>query len=104
MREKKIKRKGSRSVLILLTLLLLCAHNFAQTGERKITGKVTDAGTGQPVANASIMVKGRQHAVASDINGVFTVTVRTGETLEISSVGHTPQIIKIGAGSENLNI
>ena len=104
MREKKIKRKGSRPILILLTLLLLSAHNFAQTNERKITGKITDAGTGQPVTNATIIIKGRQHAVASDSDGVFTITVRTGETLQISSVGHVPQIVKIGAGASSLNI
>ena len=104
MREKKIKRKGSRPIFILLALLLLSAHNFAQTDQRKITGRVTDAITGQPVANASIIIKGRQHAVASDSGGVFTISVGTGEILQISAVGHVPQIVKIGEGASNLNI
>jgi TonB-linked SusC/RagA family outer membrane protein len=104
MRESKIKRKGVRSILILLTLLLLSAHNFAQTNERKITGRVTDANTKRPVANASIVIKGRKNAVISNSDGEFTVTVRTGETLEISSVGHFFKTLKIEAGTNNLDI
>lgn len=104
MREKKIKRKGAKPILILLTLLLLSAHNFAQTNERKITGRVVDASSKQPVASASIVIKGRQNAVTSDSNGVFIVTVKTGETLEISSVGHVSKALKIGAGTNNLDI
>jgi len=104
MPEKKIKPKGSMPILILLTLLLLSAHNFAQTNERKITGRVTDASTKQPVESASIAIKGRQNAVISNSDGVFTVTVKTGETLEISSVGHVSKTLKIEAGTNNLDI
>jgi len=104
MREKKIERKGSKPILILLTLLLLSAHMFGQTNQRKITGKVTNASTGQPVANATIGIKGRSNAVTSGNDGVFTVTVGTGETLVISSVGHVPKELKITAGTNSLDI
>ena len=104
MREKKIKRKRSKPILVLLTLLLLSAHNFAQTNERQITGRVTDAKTGQPVASASIAIKGRQNAVISNSDGVFIVTVKTGETLEVTSVGHVLKTLKIEAGTNNLDI
>jgi len=104
MKEKKIKRKRSKPILILLTLLLLSAHNFAQTNERQITGRVTDARTGQPVASASIIIKGRHFALTSDSNGVFIVKVRPGETLEVTSVGHVLKTLKIEAGTNNLDI
>src|ERR1051326_1976508 len=98
MPEMKIRRKRSKPILVLLPLLLLISHVFAQTDERKITGKVTDVITGQPVTNASISVKGKRNAVTSDNDGVFVITVKTGETIEISSVGYGIQTLKIGAG------
>jgi TonB-linked SusC/RagA family outer membrane protein len=104
MTEKKIKWKGARSILILLSLVLVSIHDFAQTDDRKISGRVTDAHTGQPVASASITIKGRQNAVTSNGDGVFTVTVKTGETLEVSSVGHVSKTIKIEAGTSSLDI
>ncbi len=104
MLEKKIKRKRSKPVLILLAFLLLSTQIFAQTNERKITGRVTDATTGQPVASASIAVKGRQNTVISTSDGRFVITARTGETLEISSAGHVSKLLKIDAGSDGLSI
>jgi TonB-linked SusC/RagA family outer membrane protein len=104
MPEWKIKWKGSKPILLLLTLLLLHLHDFAQTTERVITGKVTDATTGQPVASASIVIKGTPTAVRSNSDGVFSITVKTGETLEVSSIGHVTKTIPIEAGTGNLDI
>ncbi|MBN8851618.1 MAG: SusC/RagA family TonB-linked outer membrane protein [Sphingobacteriales bacterium 50-39] len=104
MLEKKIKRKWSKPILMLLTLLLLSAHDFAQTTGRKITGRVTETGTGQPVAGASIAVKGSRNAVISNNDGVFSIVVNTGEVLEISSVGHGLKTVKIQAETNDLTI
>jgi len=90
--------------LLILLLLLQVAHSFAQNTERKINGTVTDAATGQPVASVTIAVKGRQGAVVSDEHGKFTITARTGETLEITSVGHVSKTVRIEEGTANLAI
>ncbi len=104
MMKKKIKRNRSKPILILLAFLLLTAQSFAQTDPRKITGTVTDVTTGQPVASASIVVKGRKNAVVSDENGKFTITAKAGENLEITSVGHVSKILRIEAGTHDLDI
>src|SRR5277367_2358443 len=104
MMKKKIKRNRSKPILILLAFLLLTAQSFAQTDQRKITGTVTDVTTGQPVASASIVVKGRKNAVVSDENGKFAITAKAGENLEITSVGHVSKILKIEAGTHDLDI
>src|SRR5579872_4151917 len=101
MSEKRIRRK---SAIPILVLLLLSVHLFAQSGERTIKGRITDATTGQPVAGASIALKGRQNAVTSNSDGVFSITVRTGEALEVSAVGHVSKTIPIEAGTDNLTI
>ncbi|MBS1601707.1 MAG: TonB-dependent receptor [Bacteroidetes bacterium] len=100
----KIKRRWSKPILSVLTLLLLSVYAFSQGDERKITGKITDAVTGQPVANATIAVKGRKNTVVSNNDGVFVVTVRTGETVEISSVGHATKTLRIDPGMNSMDI
>jgi len=104
MPEMKIKWRWSKPVLAVVTLLLLSVYAFSQGDERKITGKITDAVTGQPVANATIAVKGRRNTVVSNSDGVFVVSVRTGETVEISSVGHASKTFKIDAGTNSMDI
>ena len=57
------------------------------------TGNVVDA-TGEPVIGAVIRVKGTQTAIATDIDGNFSLKgVKKGATLEISSIGMTTQTI-----------
>lgn len=104
MLEKETNGRGLRPFLLLLSLLLLSTHNFAQPPGRKITGRVTDASTGQPIAGASITIKGRHTTVASNGDGVFTITVSSGEALEITSTGHLPKTIVIETGADNLTI
>ncbi len=57
------------------------------------TGNVVDA-TGEPVIGAVIRVKGTQTAIATDIDGNFSLKgVKKGATLEISSIGMTTQTV-----------
>jgi TonB-linked SusC/RagA family outer membrane protein len=104
MLEMKIKWKWSKPILMLLTLLLLSAHDFAQTTGRKITGRVTDGITGQPVPGASIVVKGGKNAVTSNGDGVFSITAAVGDILEISSVGHVAKNIRVEEGADNIKV
>ncbi|WP_162499760.1 SusC/RagA family TonB-linked outer membrane protein [Mucilaginibacter terrigena] len=52
----------------------------------KISGKVIDE-KGQPVAGASVSVKGTTRGVISDANGGFTIDAVKGEVLLISFIG-----------------
>ncbi|WP_431210017.1 SusC/RagA family TonB-linked outer membrane protein [Puia sp. P3] len=49
-------------------------------------------------------LKGEKNTVASNNDGVFVVTVRTGETMEITAVGHGSKTVKIDAGTSSLDI
>ena len=104
MPEMKIKGRRSKPILALVTLLLLSVYAFSQGDERKITGKVTDATTGQPVTNATVVIKGGKHAVTSNSDGVFVIAVRMGETIEVSAIGHVLKTVKIEAGTNSLDI
>lgn len=59
----------------------------ADQQQARITGTVVDA-QGVPVPGASVIVKGTSTGTMTDGNGVFTIMVRPGATLEISCIGY----------------
>ncbi|HLZ86669.1 MAG TPA: TonB-dependent receptor [Puia sp.] len=59
--------------------------------QKPISGKITDTKTGAPLSGVSVKVKGGK-GTSTDNNGLFTITAHPGQTLEISSIGYTPQV------------
>ncbi|TDW96889.1 SusC/RagA family TonB-linked outer membrane protein [Dinghuibacter silviterrae] len=86
-----------RKMLVLfLALSVLAAAASAQT--RKISGKVTAAGTNEPLAGVTVQVKGADAGTRTNAEGAFTLTVRDNvKTLVLTSVGYTSQEISVGA-------
>ena len=84
-----------------LYLLLFGVVFFAVSAmaQRTITGKVTDE-NGNPVADASIIVKGTTVGTTSNSTGTFSINVpANGKTLLITSIGKTAQEVAIGNGN-----
>ena len=72
--------------LILAVCLFSVQFLWAQT--KTIVGKVTD-GSGTPLANASITVKGSRSGTASGADGTFSLTVPDNvKMLTVSAVGY----------------
>lgn len=70
----------------------------------RIRGKVTDATTGTPIPGVSILVKGTNRGVTTDVNGDFQLEVPGSESvLIVSSVGYIKQEVAVG-GQTNLAI
>ncbi|HNP22307.1 MAG TPA: TonB-dependent receptor [Panacibacter sp.] len=90
----KIDCLAARLCAVFL-LMFLAGSVFAQN---KITGNVTSAKDKQPVAFATITVKGTNVATTSSATGDFAITVPAGKnTLVISSVGFEETEINIGS-------
>lgn len=71
-----------------------------QGSEKKIStirGTVTNAQTGEPLAGATIAVKGKNRAVTTNNEGKFSIEADPGDVLIISSVGYATNEITIGA-------
>ncbi|SFN64444.1 TonB-linked outer membrane protein, SusC/RagA family [Algoriphagus ornithinivorans] len=85
-----------RKVLLLgLMLFLGSAIAFAQS--RVITGTVTSAEDGMGVPGATILVKGTQIGVATDIDGKYSINVPSGSNVLVYSfVGLLTQEVSIG--------
>ena len=73
-----------------------------QQGTVKVTGVIKDI-AGEPVIGANVVVKGTTNGIISDIDGNFTLSVRSGDVLVISYLGYQTQEITVGRKT-NFNI
>jgi len=83
-----------RKICVFLGVLLL-AFAMASAQTRPITGKVVDK-NGQPVAGASVVIKGSTTGTATDDAGVFKLSIKNGDVLVISAMEYGTQEIKAG--------
>ncbi len=80
---------------LLLLLLGLCVSIglFAQVN---VTGVVVDASDDEPLMGATVAVKGKSIAVATDIDGKFNISVPSANSqLEVKYVGMKPVVVKV---------
>lgn len=68
-----------------------------------ITGKVTDS-TGNPLAAATVSVKGKDVHVMTDANGQFTIDAKAGDMLVISYVGLETLNYRLKEGTQSVSL
>ncbi|MEI9955097.1 MAG: TonB-dependent receptor plug domain-containing protein [Ferruginibacter sp.] len=66
---------------------------LAQT--KLVSGRVTDK-DGNPVAFATVKVKGKVSGLSADANGAYSIRVNTTDVLEISGTGFKPMDVAVG--------
>jgi tetratricopeptide (TPR) repeat protein len=76
----------------LILFLLLSAASYAQT--RIVTGKVTDANTGEGLPGVNVTIKGTTQGTSTRIDGTFTLKVPRGAILVFSFVGMKTQEVE----------
>ena len=82
-----------RKIALFLTVLFLGTMTvFAQT---TIKGKVTDVKDDSPMIGATIKVKGENSYATTTADGSFTITSKSGKSLEITAIGYNSQSVKI---------
>ena len=68
-----------------MSFMLLCTAAFSQ---KTVTGKVTNSVDNQPLAGATVVVKGTTTATATATDGTFSIAVPAGKNiLVITSTG-----------------
>ena len=81
----------------LFTLLILIACFSTTWAQNTISGKVSDAVTGELLPSVSIVVEGTTTGTVSDLDGKYTLTIPVkGGTLTFSFVGYISQKVAIG--------
>lgn len=92
-----MEKKQTPLFLTTLLALFLC---FALYGQgRNVTGTVVDAGTKNPMAGVTVVVKGTNRGTTTDAKGKFALAVPDDAVLTFSFVGYTDQDVAVGAKS-----
>ncbi len=81
----------------LLVMLSFCVLSFSWAQGRTVTGKVTDAESGETIPGANIVEKGTSNGTITDFDGNYSISVGDGATLVVSFVGYQAQEVSVGA-------
>ena len=86
-------KKTFTNLLASLVILLVSSTAFAQTGVGKISGKVIDADTKEPLIGANIILLNTNLGAATDIEGNYFILNITPGTydVKVSYVGYAPK-------------
>ncbi len=91
-----------RQVLSSLILLCIC---YTSIGQMNVRGKITNLQTGDPVAKASVLIKGTSIGTASDEEGNYVIEVKERDAaLIFSSVGFNEQEVKVSGTTLNIQL
>ena len=78
----------------LFTCFVALLASLAAMGQtRSVSGTVVD--NLGPVTGASVIEKGTRNGTITDLDGNFTIKVREGSVLEISSIGYKTVEVKV---------
>ncbi len=85
-----------RIVLFAAAMLVAVAPNLAFAQGREVTGKVIEAGTGQPLVDATVTILGQSLGARTNEKGEYRLKVPAGDaTLLARSIGYKRMSIKI---------
>ncbi len=82
-------------LLILASGLTLFSFKTPEFQDNIITGIIKDA-NGQPLANVSVLIKGRSVGTSTDDFGKFTIAASENDTLVFSYIGFMPKQVIVG--------
>jgi iron complex outermembrane receptor protein len=86
--------------VMLLPAIMLFALQVAVAQNRTVTGKVTDAKDGSPIAGASVVVKGMKTGTLTGVDGAFSISISSSvKVLVVTSVGYSSSEIAVGSSN-----
>jgi hypothetical protein len=90
---------------LILFIFFLSASGGIQAQSTKVTGRVTDALTNEPIPFANVAFKGTTTGTVTDFNGYFTIeTDKPSDSISASFVGYLPVTLRITKGkSQTVN-
>ena len=83
--------------MVAILFTVHCSLFISPAGAQTLTGHIIDAQTGDTIPFASCIYRGHGVAVASDINGHFTIARHQSWPLTFSAVGYQQQTIIVDA-------
>ncbi len=95
-----------KNLISFRILLLFAALTFAfqvSAQDIQVSGKVSDAKDGSSLPGATVQVKGTTIGMLTDLDGNYSVKVKSGSVLSFSFIGYDPQEVTI-TSARTLNI
>ena len=95
------KIKHTLMLALLMTVGVLTnvgmAHSAPPGQNDEVTGKVTDASTGEELIGVSVSVKGTHEGTVTSVDGTYTINVpnKTSATLVFSYTGYTAKEVEV---------
>ena len=80
---------------LFLILLFVLGINVTISAQQLIQGTIKDAETGEAIPFASVVYKGHNQAVISDIDGNYSIRRHLGWKITFSAVGYQSQVITV---------
>ena len=95
----------SRMIGAAMAMLLILAGSLTASaqGQLKVTGKVIDE-LNSPMVGVSVIEKGTQNGVMTDVDGTYEITVKAGAVLEYSYIGYITVDRNAVNGTLNINM
>uniref|UniRef100_UPI0040480DC7 SusC/RagA family TonB-linked outer membrane protein n=2 Tax=Algoriphagus sp. TaxID=1872435 RepID=UPI0040480DC7 len=81
-------KKQRLLILCFFSLLALSIGFSANAQQARITGKVTDAATGEGMPGASVLVKGTTRGMITDLDGNYSIEASSTDVLVFSFIGY----------------
>lgn len=101
---QSLSYRACQTSLLALILLLVAVGASAQEVFR-LTGKVTDKDTKEPLLGVSIVDSTTHRAIAvTDMDGRFAVDVHSGSILRFSMVGLQSQVVKVKSSQKYIEV
>ena len=95
-------RQTLRGQIFLWLVLCIPILGFSQN---TVSGTVTDASNGEPLAGVSVVVKGTTTGALTDFDGNYTIEVADGAILVFSYIGYSSkEVDAASAGDVQLNV
>lgn len=97
------KTIGMKHYFISLLCLLASLGCFAQV--RTVSGIVTDAGSGEPLAGITVLVPGTDNGTATDQDGRYSLRIQSAaKTLTFTSLGYEESVVTLRQATDTYNV
>lgn len=100
----KISRNLLSKFVILTVMLCMAGLATAQTSGIKISGTVSSDVNDEPLIGVTIKIKGTSQGTVTDVNGGYSISAKTGETLVFTYIGFITQEVTVNSARINVSL
>jgi len=95
----------SRLSVVLLSLVAVAVVGSPAAAQRRVTGRVTDESSGQPVAGASLLIQGTPRGTIAADDGSYSIQVPDGPaTIIVRRIGYHRREVPLAAAETHLDV